>query len=77
MGEREGEQEARMTRKPAAVHGEEAGVPSDFGSHDCHCCSEKDGGCVIMSKVKGLTNGLACKVTGCGLKRQIINQNSR
>lgn len=30
-----------MTRKPAAVHGEEAGVPSDLGSHDCHCCSEK------------------------------------
>lgn len=30
------EGEARMTRKPAAVHGEEeAGVPPDLGSHDC------------------------------------------
>lgn len=36
---RVGEGEARMTRKPAAVRGEEAGVPSD--SHDCYCCIEK------------------------------------
>lgn len=35
---RVGEGEARMTRKPAAVRGEEAGVPSD--SHDCYCCIE-------------------------------------
>lgn len=45
-----------MTRKPAAVHGEEAGVPPDLGSHDC--CSDKDGGCVITNKVKGLSSGL-------------------
>lgn len=57
-----------MTRKPAAVHGEEAGVPSDLGGHDCCCCSKKDGGCVIMRKVKGLRNGLPCKMTACGLK---------
>lgn len=36
---RVGEGEARMTRKPAAVRGEEAGVPSD--SHGCYCCIEK------------------------------------
>lgn len=70
-----GEGEARMTRKPAAVHGEEAGVPSD--SHDCYCCIEKDGGCVITSKVKGPLRGLSCKVTGFGLRDQIINPKGR
>ena len=55
-------------------YGEEAGVPSDLGSHDCHRLLQwKDGGCVIMSKVKGPSSGLSCKVTGCGLKSQIIN----
>lgn len=37
----------------------------------------KDGGCVIMSKVKGPSSGLSCEVTRCGLKSQIINPNSK
>lgn len=66
-----------MTRKPAAVHGEEAGVPSDLGSHPRHCCSEKEVGCANKSKVKGPSNCISREVTGCGLKRQIINLNGQ
>lgn len=38
---------------------------------------KKDAGCVIMSKVKGPYEGLSCKVTVRGLKRQIINPNGK
>lgn len=63
-----------MTRKPAAVRGEEAGEPSDLGGHDGHCCRGKDGGGVIMSKVKGPPTGPFKKGDSTwGEKSQIAN----
>lgn len=68
-----------MTRKPAAVHGEEAGVPLDLGSHGC---SEKMVAVYLQARSKVLwvashARGLSTLVTGFRLRTQITNPRSK